>query len=84
MAVRSAQAGEWLTVADRLPASIRILIAQRPDEPVAAHPESHRRFCTIPENGSLSELPERFIGEWYQAEFNGGLRRCASATMTPW
>ena len=67
-AMDEGQADEWLSVAARLPEVVRLVIAQRPDDVIAAHPESQRLFQTV----KLDDLDEDSIAEWYEAEFVGG------------
>ncbi len=67
-AMDEGQADEWLSVAKRLPEAVRLAIAQRPDDVIAAHPESQRLFQTV----KLDDLDEDRIAEWYEAEFVGG------------
>jgi tetratricopeptide (TPR) repeat protein len=71
-AMDQGQADEWLSVAQRLPPGVRVLIAQRPDDVIAAHPESARLLGRIPIDRDLAELDETAVGEWYEDEFIGG------------
>ncbi len=85
-AMSDAQAHEWLSVANALPPRVRLLIAQRPDDAIAAHPESRRRFVRPLADG-LGDLTEPQVAEWYETELAQGLleepaRRSAWDTET--
>ena len=67
-AMDAGQADEWLSVAKRLPAALRLVIAQRPDDVIAAHAEAPRLFEIV----TLDELDEALVAEWYEDEFIGG------------
>jgi tetratricopeptide (TPR) repeat protein len=66
--MQSTQGTDWLTIASKLPPAIRIVIAQRPADVIAAHPESRLQFRIIPEHGLLSDLDGPAIRAWYDAE----------------
>lgn len=83
MAMHSGQADEWLTIAQKLPPAVRLLIAQRPDDVIAAHPESKRRFRVIPRQGGLHELQAALVTEWYGVEFDRGRLAGALARWNP-
>ncbi|MGE0175619.1 MAG: hypothetical protein AB7R63_01015 [Phycisphaerales bacterium] len=70
--VASAQAAEWMTIASLVPANVRIVIAQRPDDVVAGHSERRLRFRSMPSEGALEDLSEVKIQDWYDAEFAAG------------
>lgn len=68
-ALKDEQAEDWLSVAGKLPPRIHLLIAQRPDDCIAAHPEAYRHFDQVPPH-DICELPAEHIEEWYAAEFS--------------
>ena len=54
--MKDEQAEDWLSVAAKLPPRIRVLIAQRPDDCIAGHPETHRHFARVPP-ANIHDLP---------------------------
>ncbi|MFH1748434.1 MAG: ATP-binding protein, partial [Planctomycetota bacterium] len=79
MAMQSGQADEWLTIAADLPERVHVVIAQRPDDVIAAHTEARRRFGLIPTTGSLPDLDEDSVRQWYEAEIIKGGRLIEAA-----
>jgi hypothetical protein len=71
-AMASGQADEWLTIAQKLPRATRLLIAQRPDDVIAADPEAQRRFYRMPGGRLLGDLDEESIRDWYKRETISG------------
>ena len=69
-AMESGQADEWLSVGQRLPARVRVMIAQRPDDVIAGHSESQRVFIGAGSRDWLGELDEQAVQQWYQEEVN--------------
>ena len=71
-AMQEGQADEWLSVANKLPPRIRALIAQRPDDVIAAHAEAGLRFRRLPDSATLGELSREQVEHWYQQELDQG------------
>ncbi|MFO0971979.1 MAG: tetratricopeptide repeat protein [Phycisphaerae bacterium] len=67
--MKDEQAEEWLSVAAELPATVRVLLAQRPDDCVAAHAEAHRHFHRLLQT-PLGDLSAETIAEWYDIEIS--------------
>jgi tetratricopeptide (TPR) repeat protein len=75
------QPEDWLSVAKRLPPRLRIVIAQRPTDPLASHAEARLFFAYIPGDGLLADLDERAVSDWYQQEMQRGR---LSQVAVPW
>ncbi len=78
-AMQEGQTADWHSIAKRLPPRTRVVIAQRPDDVIAADPESKLIFEKIPSSGSLSELGEKRIDQLYEYEFDLGRLRQPAA-----
>lgn len=66
------QPEDWLSVAKKLPPCLRIVIAQRPADPIVAHSESRLVFTRIAGDGLLGDLGEAAVRMWYKEEIGAG------------
>lgn len=64
--------GDWIPLVEKLPSSVRLIIAQRPDDTLVAHPAASRHFSHIL-SSQLSDLSPLAVQEWYEDAFKIGL-----------
>lgn len=76
------QPEDWLSLAKRIPSRLRIVIAQRPTDSVASHPEARMAFARIPPQGYLEDLDESSVMDWYQQEMQSGRLAEVAASWT--
>ena len=69
--LKSDSPGDWIPLAERLPAGVRLIIAQRPDDVLCTDGDAQRAFASLLED-RLGDLPFEAIEEWYDAEFAAG------------
>jgi hypothetical protein len=65
-ALQAPQAEDWLTLANRVPPRVRIVLAQRPDDGVAAHLEAATRFGWF--GDTLGDLDAATVKAWWDGE----------------
>jgi tetratricopeptide (TPR) repeat protein len=70
--MNSDQSEDWLSVSKRLPSHIRIVVAQRPTDTLAAAPEARLTFCFTPAEGALADLDQNSVRDWYRREMAEG------------
>jgi len=76
-ALQTAQVEDWLTIANRVPPRVRIMLAQRPDDAVAGHPEAATRFGWF--GDSLGDLEAATVKAWWDGEMTERLAKAAAS-----
>src|SRR5258708_6056902 len=77
--LNASQAADWRTLAPDLPSQIRVLIAQRPDDALAADGELRVECRIFPFGRHLGDLNEEAVVEWYRLEIDQGRLKDAAA-----
>lgn len=70
--MQASHCDEWFSVARRIPESIRLIIAQRPDDVIASDHEFSSSFISIPHDKYLRELDKKAVSTLYELEFQFG------------
>jgi tetratricopeptide (TPR) repeat protein len=64
--------GDWVAVAQALPPATRLIIAQRPDDALAADRDQRRRFQIIPHSELMAEFTPEQVTDYYANELDFG------------
>lgn len=70
--LNSDQGAEWRTISPELAQNVRIIVAQRPDDSLAADPELRVSCRIFPGSGTLGDLDRAAVLQWYAWEMSVG------------
>lgn len=66
-----AKPGDWVPLAEGLPDTVRLIIAQRPDDTLVTHGDAKRVFANVLEP-PLDDLSDKEVEQWYEQEIDAG------------